>query len=1373
MSFRKLIPILLFLSGAILGKPLALGTVGLFAKAYLYFENGWRFSYGSIDWHEGKLIFKEIGLKEAMASLHAKSVSIGVRERHLEIEQPVIRANGIPNLKTEGGSDWTIEIKEGSFAGNELENLQFSFERTWRHHLGRLVLHRKGSQMTLEAIEEENEIWIHANLHQFETDSLKHWIDLKGVADGRIHLVFEGKKCKRGSAHLDFHDAGYGSNFYGAEGTFDWEGEAGEERLFDWLNEGRVRLKIAKASFNGFKGSIDKLKGDLSFTSGVGAKWEFSAEATSKDEEFPIHWSGRAFLHSARSHWAESTLFCRNARIFLKGEQEEEGFRWKGEGKAIGAVEGTLIQSLWAFADKRAEQVEFEEGLVHVEGQALFSQEGIQSENSIPRSNSMILSGRSFAGFDFSEAQWNMALKVDHLTCQSKLGALACRKGEMQWTSEENGRFKVSGASLQALMEEGKALTFDEWEGDGIIEQGVLVESHFEGNIEKIKGVFKAFGTFGQFHLEGRGENCEIALKGSLNEKLDFEIEEGRFDGLAFQGTGSVDPSFFSLHLNRFYGSMTPLFRALGVFENQEGRIESVGSGFSAEGNFGAFDWFLQAKGKLGALSFYCPILEKKEESYSFDIRIEAPTWDLARFYGTAEVGNCRFDSTRTHFLGMPVQVDSCLFDSDGLVACGLKVPISWKSLLAAAPLWFPQTAQWISAPMEGTAMMDLSYTRSGGSAILLSGESLQWKGNPFFFHCLAHQQAGGWHLSTLQIDQCSLSFDVFKEGQTLRLSEGHALWRTEPTGSEPMQSEPMRSEPMRSEPMESGLDAAFSGMLDSSFQFELDLSHVRLNLSQIEPIARAANIPLHGLEGILEGKGTFSRRDQLVADFDFSAIDLKAASLDWKNEGAIHLRYESATGLLCSGLDLTAKGPNLPFFACKIGLLQFDAPRSLWMMNRSLFYLPPRFLDLFPERPLFLKQFNLEKEIQFSAEIECPSDFSALSCSLSEVSLPLGDTLFPIRNLTFSLDKKEAIARFELEHQGYPIKVLSHAAFEDKRGRLILEDGESSLSPEERPLGIDWSYSNESGFLIREIDGRFGGVEASFHALDAGTTLIGSARIDFETVSKIIPQRIAQVFTDLKMGKGYELKGKLFLGDGISFRGLFTGKQIDLFGFQLRTLLSQFEFDPDRIRLSDLKVSDSAGMLKIDELVAAANGDAPWIISIPHLSILELRPSLLQKPGSTPQPAGPLVVREMKIDDFQGLLEDSKTYTAKGALSFINSFRREHTVFDIPSDLLGRIVGLDLELLIPACGILQYELKNGFFHLTRLIDSFSEGQRSEFFLVPEPLPMMDLDGNLHILVSMKQFVLFKLTESFQILIDGKLDDPQFHLQKKRRFLGL
>ncbi len=1319
MSFRKVIPICMFLAGAVLGKPIALGTVGLFAKAFLYFENGWQFSYGSIDWHEGKLIFKEIDLIEPSLSLHARRVSVFLGARHLEVEQPKIAVRGMPRWK-KGRSDWTLEMKNGTIASDELGDFRFSFEKTWRHHLGCLVLQRQESLVAIEAIEEDNEIWIDADLHQFAADSLVHWIDLKGIANGRVHLVFEGNECKRGSAHLDFQEAGYGQVLSGGAGTLDWEGDVGGDFLAKYFGSARMRLELSKAIVQGATGGIEDVKGNFSFTAGVGAKWEFEGKAAAKGKAFPIHWRGRAFLHDARPRWAETEAICLNASISLKGQQEERGFRWKGEGRGIGAVEGTLMQSLWSLADPRFSELEFEQGTLQFEGEAL------------------------------DRTDWNLALRAENFGCRFDKAAVQFCNAEIEWSSEENGVFAFSGASIQALLADDRAVSVEGWQGTGAIEHGILATSHFEGTIENIAGEVDASGTFGEFHIEARGDDCEIALKGGWNERLDFEIGQGRFKGLSFGGSGWMAPEgSFSLHLDRFDGALSPLCSALGGKE-REGRIRSVGSGFSAEGNLRSYDWFLQAKGELGSgLGFYCPFFEKKDQTFSFDIRIETPTWDLARLVGTAENGRCNFDSSRTHFMGTAVEVDSCAFDLDGLESMHLNVPVAWKSLIAAAPLWFPEASQWISLPLDGTAMIDFSFARNGGSAISVEGQDLSWKGEPFFLHCIAHEEKEGWHIATLQVDQCMLSAGIQIEGKTLCLLNGHASWKM-------------------------GLETDFYGNLDSSFQFEFHLPHLRLELGHIDPIAVSAGIPLHGLQGILEGKGRISRKDHLEADFDFSVSDLKAASLDWQNGGLIHLRYASDTGILCSGLDLSGTGPNLPFFSCKIDLLQFDAPRSLWILKHSHFRLPPRFLEIFPSCPPFLMKFNPDEEMRFSADIECPSDCSSLFCSVKAVSIPVKEASIPIRNLFFSSDETDVQTRFELDHQGYPIKIAAKASFAEAiSGRLILEDGDGFLKPGERPLSIDWHYSDSSGLRIREIEGQFGGVEASFHALDAGASLIGSARIDFRKLSKIIPSRIAQVFTDLKMGKGYELKGKLFLDKGISFRGLFTGKQIDLFGFQLRTLLAQFELDPGKVRLYDLKISDSAGMLKIDELEAVAQGDAPWTISIPHLTILELRPSLLQKPGCETQPAGPLVVREMKIDNFKGLLENSKTYTAHGALSFINSFRREHTVFDIPSDLLGRIVGLDLELLIPASGILHYELKNGLFHFTSLYDSFSEAQRSEFFLVPDPAPMMDLDGNLHILVSMKQFVIFKLTESFQILIDGKLDDPQFHLQKKRRFLGL
>jgi hypothetical protein len=193
---------------------------------------------------------------------------------------------------------------------------------------------------------------------------------------------------------------------------------------------------------------------------------------------------------------------------------------------------------------------------------------------------------------------------------------------------------------------------------------------------------------------------------------------------------------------------------------------------------------------------------------------------------------------------------------------------------------------------------------------------------------------------------------------------------------------------------------------------------------------------------------------------------------------------------------------------------------------------------------------------------------------------------------------------------------------------------------------------------------------------------------------------------------------------------------------------------------------------LKIDELMLEGKDNQPWTIAIPNLTILEMRPSLLQRPGGAAGSISPLVVRQLTLTDFKGLLDDGKTYTAQGKLRFINSYKRGETVFDLPANVLSRIVGLDLDLLIPVTGNLEFNLKDGYFNLLELTDAYSEAKRSQFFLEMNPPPRMDLDGNLQIFIKMKQFVLLKITESLLISIDGVLNEPKYHL-KKRRFFGL
>ena len=95
--------------------------------------------------------------------------------------------------------------------------------------------------------------------------------------------------------------------------------------------------------------------------------------------------------------------------------------------------------------------------------------------------------------------------------------------------------------------------------------------------------------------------------------------------------------------------------------------------------------------------------------------------------------------------------------------------------------------------------------------------------------------------------------------------------------------------------------------------------------------------------------------------------------------------------------------------------------------------------------------------------------------------------------------------------------------------------------------------------------------------------------------------------------------------------------------------------------------------------------------------------------------------------------------------------------------------MGLDLELLIPVAGNLDFEIRNKKFVITGMHDLYSENQRSKFFSVGEPY--MDFEGNLNIDVKMKQYVLFKITEKFVLSITGNIQKPEIKLMKKNMLI--
>lgn len=513
-----------------------------------------------------------------------------------------------------------------------------------------------------------------------------------------------------------------------------------------------------------------------------------------------------------------------------------------------------------------------------------------------------------------------------------------------------------------------------------------------------------------------------------------------------------------------------------------------------------------------------------------------------------------------------------------------------------------------------------------------------------------------------------------------------------------------------------------FDGKIDPTFsKGSFALPNVRCNLSAL---SRGQ------LEGIIEGQGHISLDDVMKADFDCTTSPLKLFGKPVENRGSLHFYYSSDQGGQIRGLELHGA------FDCIVDLVEYDMQQSLWKFHHA--------------------QGSIEG-IDFLTDCEVSSDLSTGSCTVYEGTIPLQEERYHVENLFCSWDQGRYIVNLQ---ELYQLEV-------DWKDCI---SGRLTLGKEAIPLAINWEY--KEGLMIESIEGSFAGVDASFHREDKNT-LVGSASVNFTAISPYLPQDIAKVFEKIKMGDGYELKGRIRFDQNIpSFQGILCGKQMELFGFQFRTLLAQVSLSHEKVHIYDLMISDSAGRLIADQILLEGKKNVPWTISIPSIFIREFRPSLLHKPHAEAGPMNPLVVREMHITDLTGLLDEPNTYTANGNLHFINSYKRESTVFDIPANFLNRIVGLDFELLIPVIGDVEFELKEGFCYLAQLKDSYSEAMRSEFFLEMDPPPRMDLDGNLEILIKMKQFVLFKFTESFLISVEGNLADPQFSL-RRRRFFGL
>lgn len=377
------------------------------------------------------------------------------------------------------------------------------------------------------------------------------------------------------------------------------------------------------------------------------------------------------------------------------------------------------------------------------------------------------------------------------------------------------------------------------------------------------------------------------------------------------------------------------------------------------------------------------------------------------------------------------------------------------------------------------------------------------------------------------------------------------------------------------------------------------------------------------------------------------------------------------------------------------------------------------------------------------------------------------------LQKIYYFLDQGHCNIAFGLDYEDFSLDVLAQVQIKEEIeiGLSVKPFHQESTHDERSCLEIACKYDTVEGFNVSSIEGELFGIEASFRknpkAYAPHTSLLtGSLKCNPCKLASYFPKRKLAFLKDL--GSGYELSGDFFLCKHdlktSYFKGYFKGRDFNLFNFYFKTLMSEVDCRWERIIVHDLSLSDLSGVLKIKELRVQQEMDGLWKMKIPEVTLQDFRPSFLRKTLNQEEKIKPLVIKNLHMFNIEGTLGVKESFKSRGYLEFLNTFKREMHILDIPIEIIGRI-GFDLGIFVPVIGKLEFEMHQGKIFLKELKNTFSEGKRSRFYLSGYKDSYIGLDGELFIDIKMKQYVLLKFTEPFTLSIRGSVTKPKYSLR--------
>jgi hypothetical protein len=743
---------------------------------------------------------------------------------------------------------------------------------------------------------------------------------------------------------------------------------------------------------------------------------------------------------------------------------------------------------------------------------------------------------------------------------------------------------------------------------------------------------------------------------------------------------------------------------------------------------------------------------------FDFAFKVIDGKKEFARCEGRAKAASpslweVALDNGVTHFGGVQLDMTRCVIDSAlKTLSFEMKPTFPCQHLYSYAAL--VQNAGFLSPhvslkdlrelPLGGSVQMQLS-TEGQGLIFHAHSNTLTLRGVPLTpFRLDGQKKKGEWRIEKLEMGALSLKGTFFSNLEGFVLPQFEGSWK--------------------------GASMRGKGhVLTDQKRFVCTLDSLEGNLAFVSPAL---------------SQGTFVARTAFVADYSgvddpFQIegeanlfVDFPAPlPIILNNKKTVKFTYAASKGLCCRGVDLQCKHSlnYVDLATVKAETLRY-AQDSDFSIEQMQFSFSQAMLDYCIDAhllPSSLTKLEWKGDLEGSGDLQCTETGACLLGSLRPGHYGFDGKQLQFEQLQLRYEKNILNLRAKALVEGEPLwSSLQVSLTKEPQGMLKLFD-------HPKAEGLKLLFLTRQGKVVVEsVQGSCYGLSCSLvkspaRKIPFATVLSGEVTLDGNTLSSLLPKDVREGIQRVQLGSGYRWQGDLVLWEdahkGFLLQGLLSGKEFEALGYRFHKLEGTIEANPTQVIFSHMKMEDSSGVMAIKRI--ELKKEEGWHFQIPEILVQHVRPSLMRKVDSALLEAKPFMIKNCVLEDIHGKLGDIASLEGSGHLQFVNQFKKEASIWDIPLEMVKKI-GLDLGLLTPVQGEIHMELRGDKFYLVSLDNSFSEGGRAAFYLPMEKgLSYIDLDGKVHIDLKMRQDVVLKVTEPFTLTIRGTLDKLRYGLQ--------